>query len=104
VTGHGTDAVAAPGSPAEEADEQVRRAYQGTVVEGGQPEVLAAHVVAGPTPQGTARLEAETVTPARTVSESEGSSAPVAAAAARTRRLELAWRAGHGRVGECHPG
>src|SRR5699024_7872965 len=44
VTGHGTDAVAAPGSPAEEADEQVRRAYQGTVVEGGQPEVLAAHV------------------------------------------------------------
>src|SRR5699024_5788593 len=52
VTGHGTDAVAAPGSPAEEADEQVRRAYQGTVVEGGQPEVLAAHVVAGPHRRG----------------------------------------------------
>src|SRR5699024_12765080 len=66
VTGHGTDAVAAPGSPAEEADEQVRRAYQGTVVERGQPEVLAAHVVAGPTPQGTARLEAGSGPPAQT--------------------------------------
>ena len=104
VTGHGTDAVAAPGSPAEEADEQVRRAYQGTVVEGGQPEVLAAHVVAGPTPQGTARLEAEIVTPAHTVTESDGSSAPVAATAAATVQLELSWRDGHWRVSEFHPG
>src|SRR5699024_6185955 len=102
--GHGTDAVAAPGSPAEEADEQVRRAYQGTVVEGGQPEVLAAHVVAGPTPQGTARLEAEIVTPAHTVTESDGSSAPVAATAAATVQLELSWRDGHWRVSEFHPG
>src|SRR5699024_5780745 len=104
VTGHGTDAVAAPGSPAEEADEQVRRAYQGTVVEGGQPEVLAAHVVAGPTPQGTARLEAENVTPAHTVTESDCSNAAVAATAAATVQLELSWRDGHWRVSEFHPG
>src|SRR5690625_3416925 len=92
VTGHGTDAVAAPGSPAEEADEQVRRAYQGTVVEGGQPEVLAAHVVAGPTPQGTARLEAELVTPAHTVAASDGASAPVPGTAAAPGRPALPWR------------
>ena len=104
LTGAGTDAVAAPGSPAEEADEQVRRAYQGAVVEGGRPEVLAARVVAGPTQEGTARLEVEMLTPAHTVTEPDGSRTSMAATAAATVQLELAWSDGHWRVSEIRPG
>ena len=104
VTGAGAGAVAAPGSPAEEADEEVRRAYQGAVVEGGEPEVLAARVVAGPTQEGAARLEVEIITPAHTVTEPDGSVTPVAATAAVTIQLELAWADGHWRVSQIHPG
>lgn len=103
VTGAGDETVTAAGSPAEAADEQVRRAYEGATVEGGGPDILSARVLAGPTQEGTALLEAETSTPAHTVTEGDGSTTAVAATAATTVQLELRWTDGRWRVVDFRP-
>ena len=94
VTGTSGDPVAAPGSPAEAADEEVRRAYENATVEGAAPEVLSARVVDEPTQEGTARLEMETSTPAHTVIEADGTTTSAPASGAVTIVLELRWSSG----------
>lgn len=94
VTGASGDPIAAPGSPAETADEQVRRAYDDATVEGAAPRVLSARVVGEPAPDGTARLEVETSTPAHTVIEADGTETSAPATGPVVFELELRWSSG----------
>lgn len=94
VTGASGAPVAAPGSPAEAADEEVRRAYEHATVEDAAPQVLSARVVEGPTREGTARIAVQTSTPAHTVIEADGTTTSAPATGAVSVELELRWSTG----------
>lgn len=94
--------VALEGTPARLTDDDVRRAYDGHRVSGGEPVVHGASISAGPTPEGTAQLRVEISTSAYEITAADGSSRSVDATAAQVVRLDLRWDGGTWRTARAH--
>lgn len=91
ITGLSSRPVAAPGTPALSADQQVRRAYQGLTVTGGGPLIHEARLLEGPDEEGLAALEVTSSSEAYEVVEVDGTVRAVAASEPAVIELTVSW-------------
>lgn len=91
VTGTSPVSAAAPGSPAQQADDEIRAAYDGATVRGGGPVVHDAALEGVDPNAGTAVLTVVTSVEAHEVIESDGAVTAVPATAPSAVELEVRW-------------
>lgn len=91
VTGSSDEPVALEGSAARAKDDQVREAYAGLTVHGGDPEVHGARLLAPPTSDGTASLRVEVSTAEHTTVAADGTTRRIPAGDVQAIRLDLRW-------------